>query len=590
MTRIRFSEVCRGVKAGSLKLGVSTLVITALVLAPSAAEARKKQQDSGFFSFFDSPPPKPRNYRVYNQRRQPQPDGDAASPKTAAKPVPTRATIKGPLVISVSLARQRVTVYDIDGPIAEAPISSGQPAFPTLQGVFTILEKSVVHHSNLYNGAPMPNMQRLTWSGTALHAGDLPGYPASHGCIRLPYNFSKQFYGMTKLGERVIVSKEPVVPIAFSHPNLIAPLPPENGTVEANAKPAGTKVAEQVDYESVRSLGLITKADAAETIVTGSLSTEPLTGYRAKRAAEKQQTEEALQTAQSAKIDLEASAKAAVQAAEDARLAAKQARVEADRQAAAAKKAEQARIEGDRAIEAFERKYSGQTALAADEQQKAAATEQQLEDRTFVLGRELDAAREIADKAKVAANEADEAVAAAVAKVKEEAQKLAKANADIKTAQDKLDSFRRQELVRKHPVSVLISRSAGRLFVRQGYEPIFDVPVTFKDPDVAIGTHVFTALQQTGPTEMKWSASSIAYNAPPPSDPKKKKRNPTYDVAPASTSLPQTPQAALDRVTIPEDVRERIADVMKPGSSIIVSDYGISHQTGKFTDFIILTR
>src|SRR3990172_1140595 len=128
----------RSVHVGALMASVSAVVIAGSIFTSSDALARKKPppQSPGFFSFFDSAPPPSRPYRVYNQRR---PDRSTEEPaKTAKTP---EAPVKGPLVISVSLAKQRLTVYDIDGPIAEAPISSGQPAFPTFTGVFTILEK-----------------------------------------------------------------------------------------------------------------------------------------------------------------------------------------------------------------------------------------------------------------------------------------------------------------------------------------------------------------------------------------------------------------------------------------------------------------
>jgi hypothetical protein len=146
------------------------------------------------------------------------------------------------------------------------------------------------------------------------------------------------------------------------------------------------------------------------------------------------------------------------------------------------------------------------------------------------------------------------------------------------------------EQKRNLPVSVLVSRAKKRLYVRQGYEDMFDVEVAFDKPDEPIGTHVFTALDYTADrTGMQWSVASIPYNKA--SDVKKSKKDKTAKAkeqqpAPVSTS-PQTAAAALDRIAIPEDVREQIADVMKPGSSMIISDGGIGNETGEYTDFIV---
>ena len=120
-----------------------------------------------------------------------------------------------PLTIVVSLKEQRLQVFDSAGLVAQSPISSGRPGYSTPTGVFTILQKNREHYSNLYGDAPMPNMQRITWSGVALHAGALPGYPASHGCIRLPYGFSRSLFSMTQLGTRVVVNNNMVEPEPF---------------------------------------------------------------------------------------------------------------------------------------------------------------------------------------------------------------------------------------------------------------------------------------------------------------------------------------------------------------------------------------
>lgn len=119
---------------------------------------------------------------------------------------------KGPVLLVVSLATQRAVVYRNGLPIGISTVSTGRPGYRTPTGVFTILQKHVEHYSNLYNDAPMPYMQRLTWGGVALHGGDLPGYPASHGCIRLPHEFARLLYSVTHRGMTVVVTDRPTVP------------------------------------------------------------------------------------------------------------------------------------------------------------------------------------------------------------------------------------------------------------------------------------------------------------------------------------------------------------------------------------------
>src|SRR4051812_3541086 len=108
-------------------------------------------------------------------------------------------------LVVIDVASQRLVAYRDGLPIASSPVSTGKPGYATPLGVFTILEKDMFHRSNQYSDAPMPHMQRLTWGGVALHGGALPGYPASHGCIRLPYDFARQLFGETRLGATVMV-------------------------------------------------------------------------------------------------------------------------------------------------------------------------------------------------------------------------------------------------------------------------------------------------------------------------------------------------------------------------------------------------
>lgn len=128
---------------------------------------------------------------------------------------------EGPVTVIVSLATQRAYVYRNGVPIGVSTVSTGAPGHETPTGVFVILQKAVTHHSNKYSNAPMPYMQRLTWQGIAMHAGRLPGYPASHGCIRLPPAFAKLLYGITRLGLTVVITDNSLAPEMVTTPGLL---------------------------------------------------------------------------------------------------------------------------------------------------------------------------------------------------------------------------------------------------------------------------------------------------------------------------------------------------------------------------------
>ena len=138
----------------------------------------------------------------------------------------------GPMLLVVNLKTQRSVLFRNGVPIGASTVSTGRPGYETPTGVFTILQKHVEHYSSKYDNAPMPYMERLTWYGVALHAGHLPGFPASHGCIRMPAGFAKLLYGVTKLGMTVIITANPATPRVAPRPDIVAlaePLPP--GTV-----------------------------------------------------------------------------------------------------------------------------------------------------------------------------------------------------------------------------------------------------------------------------------------------------------------------------------------------------------------------
>jgi hypothetical protein len=137
----------------------------------------------------------------------------------------------GPALLVVNLASQRAILFRNGVPIGASTISSGKAGYETPTGVFTVLEKKKEHYSRTYDNAPMPNMQRLTWKGIALHAGNLPGYPASHGCIRLPMKFSSLLFGATALGMTVIITSLPIQPSQSAAPDLAAPIAPAATTL-----------------------------------------------------------------------------------------------------------------------------------------------------------------------------------------------------------------------------------------------------------------------------------------------------------------------------------------------------------------------
>ena len=167
---------------------------------------------------------------------------------------------EGPVIVIVSVTTQRAIVYRNGVPIGVSTISTGKKGHETPTGVFTILQKKVEHVSNLYD-APMPYMQRLTWGGIALHAGDLPGYPASHGCIRLPAGFAKRLYSVTRLGLTVVVTDEAALPRA-------APLPQLGGDTRPLATAdAGDAILWRPDLSPVGPVSIIVSAADKRVIV-----------------------------------------------------------------------------------------------------------------------------------------------------------------------------------------------------------------------------------------------------------------------------------------------------------------------------------
>src|ERR1700694_4613612 len=222
---------------------------------------------------------------------------DAAARQTRPAP-PTEATAPRdagePIMTIVSIKTQQVTFYDADGWILRAPVSTGTTARETPAGVFAVLEKDKDHHSTLYDDAWMPNMQRITWNGIALHGGPLPGYAASHGCVRMPYGFAEKLFDKTWIGMRVIISPNDAAPVEFSHPALFVPNAEAVAAAPARAETLAREAAEAVKTADEAKKDAATAA-RENTSLTASL--RKLQGLKTRADAELAYADKALTAA-----------------------------------------------------------------------------------------------------------------------------------------------------------------------------------------------------------------------------------------------------------------------------------------------------
>ena len=562
----------------------------------------------------------------------------------------TRSPSKGePLTVVISLKQQRLKVFDSRGVIAQSSISSGRRGYETPTGIFSILQKNRRHYSNLYDSAPMPNMQRLTWSGVALHAGQLPGYPASHGCIRMPYSFSQALFSMTQLGTRVIVHDDMVEPRPIHHPMLIAALPPGIADVPHPVRPSDAMAtrSQAAGLSTVSAMLGVTPAAAAEAAIEvaarpdneadatsqQSASTPPAVRTRATALAELQADIDQKASVTSAREDLYAQATAAMreinQRLKEARIDLKASRNVVSTLKRDLQRKERSHADAQRDFKRF-----------IDRQQR----EMSRADVRASLREEehrIDAASELDTDALVARSEARNAEAAADAAARdaavseenqmeasylqalhdeETAQLFLHAQSDIidrraiivAAIERELAEMRKvyietksaMELAREDykltvaavqqfpkPATVLISRRTGMLKIRQGYMDVYAAPIKMTFPEARIGTHIFTAMAYTdaSETQLNWQATTLTEETP------ELPRRPRRDGASsnqAKPSLPPAPTAAnaLERIEFTSEVKTRISELIKPGSALIISDDTASPETGAHTDFIVQPR
>ena len=468
---------------------------------------------------------------------------NAQGNRTVRRPAKTHVE-SAPLLAIVGLREQRVSIYDATGKILESPVSSGASGLETPAGIYSVVQKEVDHTSNVYDDAEMPFMERITWTGIALHAGALPGFPASHGCVRMPLEFAERLYQITKLGMRVIVAREDISPAEIAQPRLFS------ASSARKAQAHGTPRLAQSAEARPSTIEVANTADDSEMPADLASRMEQLRSIASAKAFEAETADRQEKNLRLVAAKKASDAAAAVRTLRGAE--ANLAKTEADFKAA------------ERALETAKSAAQGEQAEIAKERSLA---------RIEAAKAQLEAARPGVQAAADAAQRAEE-----------EAQDAAAAKTNSAEAAEEA----KQNL---SPVSVFISRKTQRLYIRKSNQPVFEGPVMIRDASKPIGSFVYTALNYTGTAgNMRWNVVSMYKNAIniEPFAQDSRARGKSSRPAESAQSDVAAAQAALDRLTVPQDAVDRIAEVVLPGSSLIISDEGPSIETGKDTDFVVL--
>jgi hypothetical protein len=452
---------------------------------------------------------------------------------------------KGPMQIVISINQQKLHLYADGKEVADSLVATGVPALPTPTGVFSVIGKERFHRSNIYSGAPMPFMQRITWSGVALHEGENIGHPASHGCIRMPREFAMKLFSVTKVGVRVIVARAELKPVAFADAHLFVhkAMPAPAPAAAAPAAPEATRTAQAGDDNKKTDAVAAPKLEASAAAAPASAMPEP--------------TKAALITDNTKPTDAVDPPKA-------------------ETPAPAAPAAT------DTAAQAGDEQPKLQPLATAEAKAAAPASQQNGLAKLVAAPLPPAAAAKLRGTAATPAVALDHPADAAP-------EPAAKPTILVETG----------HATTQAPIAIFVSRKEKKIYVRQNFSPLFYAPVTIDHPEQAFGTHVFTAMAylDDGST-FRWNVVSF------PGEPPKAKRDADNDrratrrgqreepVAKALGDLPppQTPAEALARIDIPQDAIDRISALMVPGSSLVVSDQGLGEETGEGTDFIVVTR
>ena len=507
---------------------------------------------------------------------------------------------KEPMIVVVSIGQQKVDVYRGTTLVTTSAVSTGTSAHPTFIGAFSIMQKARWHHSNIYSNAPMPWMNRLTWSGTAMHAGIVPGYPASHGCIRLTYAFAPKFFAMSSVGDNVITSRGRPKPTPIEHGALFQPLPPP--TLPMVEKEASVSPLERISMP----IPAMAAASASPVILAKAEMSTTVDSEAHHKIEEKSTLEPAAQSDEASAKDADGEAASAITAIED--------------------QAPEAESDPYRVHAITPDISKSQERLAAPNPAPAAAesVENKPADKPVAAApatpEPVAAPKPDPAPVEIAAATPDLPPPAAVAKVNAGVDAAAVQAAEPRSdkplrmlftrrtnrdriigvqeifaslgylPQQKFDgtlgkatitaikAFQKangmtengvlnEELAKKvYEVAGKGEPPAGHLYVRQEFDDVFDMPVSFKNAEDPLGTHVYIALNfAPGDTKIRWVTLDVTDGA--------------------------GPAVPLDRLEIPEDVRQKISERLTPGSTFIVADTSInSAGLPKGGDYVVLAR
>jgi peptidoglycan hydrolase-like protein with peptidoglycan-binding domain len=519
--------------------------------------------------------------------------------KAPAEPI-VQADNGEPMIVVVSIGQQKVDVYRGTTLVTTSAVSTGTAQHPTFIGAFSIMQKARWHHSNMYSNAPMPWMNRLTWSGTAMHAGIVPGYPASHGCIRLTYAFAPKFFQMSSIGDNVITSRGRPKPTPIEHGALFQPLPPP--TLPMVEKEASVSPLERIGTP----IPAVAAAAASPVILAKAEMPTTVDSEARPRVEEKSTLEPRVPANEGSAKDADAEPASAMTANDD-----NAAETESDPYRVHAITPDMSKRQ-----ERLAAPDSAPTATSLTEDKPAdkpvAATPAAPEavaapkPEPVTLAKIAAATPDLPPPAAAKVNAGVDAAAVQAAEPRSDAPlrilltrrtqrdriigmqnvfaslgylpaqnfdgTMGKATITAIKAFQKANGMPEtgainDELVKKaYEVAGKGEPPAGHLYVRQEFDDVFDTAVSFRNAEEPLGTHVYVALKFVpGDTKIRWVTLDVTDGA--------------------------GPTAPLDRLEIPEDVRQKISERLTPGSTFIVADTSInSANLPKGGDFVVLAR